>query len=317
MKFTAIALLSVLCLKSYAQEIIKTDITVDARADETGEVKRIQDRVRMGFTIDAGGVVEIVGLVATGPSFNNDWVSVASNNNSNAHQNLAFRNLYLRKVIGKTTLEGGALNSEPTVGAAGLGSAGWIDGIRVKTSTKVGDFKVIAGSLGDFSTPDAFQRSFNGNFLEIEMSKKVLDKLTLSGAYENLDGDNYGRADIKYDLTILGDQIIHLFADALMDVDKNAYNYEAGAEMDLLKTILHKYENRVELKVYVSHLDSDLGTRNSMISAYYTTGTRVTAQIGGKVTKNGNINWYVRGAFGQSNRVDVGVQMKIPTAKKR
>ncbi|GEM_PF-6596955 len=317
MKFAVIALLSLLSVHSYAQQIIKTDITVDGRGDQTGTTQRVQDRIRMGFTIDAAGVVEIVGLIGTGPSFSNDWVSVASNNNSNGTQNLAFRNLYLRKVMGNTTVEGGAMSPEATVGSAGLGAAGWVDGVRVKTSTKIGDFKVVAGSLGDFNTPDAFSRKFQGNFIEIEMSKKVFDNLTLTGAYENFNGDNYARGDVKYDLKIVGDRVIHLFADALVDVEKNAYNYEVGAEMDLLKTIVNKYDHRLDLKVYVSHLDAGMTDRSSMVSAFYTYGTRVTAQIGGKLDKAGNVNWYARAAIGQTNRYDVGIQIKIPTGSKK
>ena len=317
LKFAAFALLSVLSVHSYAQEIIKTDINVDSRADETNTIKRIQDRVKIGFTIDAAGLVEIVGLVATGPSFNNDWATVASNNNSNSQQTLAFRNLYLRKVFGDTVVEGGALSPEATVGAAGLGASGWMDGVRIKTTTKVGDFKVVAGSLGSFTTPNAFARKFQGNFVEIEMSMKVFDELTVQAAYEHLDDDNYARAGAKFDLKVLGDKVIHLFADALMAVEKNAYNYELGAEMDLLKTLTNKMEHRLDLKVYMSHLDEQLPNRNSMISAFYTSGTRATVQVGGKIDKAGNLNWFARGSFGETNRYDVGVQIKIPTSKKK
>lgn len=317
MKLAIIALLSILSVHSYAQEIIKTDIQIDGRYDQVGETQKAQDRIRLGFTIDAGGVVEILGLIATGPSFGNDWVTDTSSNNSNNQHGLAFRNLYLRKVLGKTTIEAGALNPEPVIGAAGLGSSGWMDGMRVTTSTKIADFKVVAGSLTDFNTPSAFGRKFIGNFLEIEMSKKVFDNLLIQAGYERLDSDNYAKLSAKYDLKIVGDRVIRIFGETLMDVEKQTYNYEIGAEMDLLKTLLNKYEHRLDLKVYVSHLDSELTTRGAMIPAFYTYGTRATVQVGGKLDKAGNVNWFARGSFGEQNRYDVGVQIKIPTKKKK
>lgn len=69
MKFAVAALLSLLSVHSFAQEIIKTDIQVDGRYDQVGQTKKAQDRIRLGFTIDAGGVVEILGLIATGLCF--------------------------------------------------------------------------------------------------------------------------------------------------------------------------------------------------------------------------------------------------------
>ncbi len=317
MKYAVAALLAIMSVHSFAQEVVKTDIIVDGRYDQVGTTRKAQDRIRLGFTIDAGGVVEIVGLLATGPSFGNDWVTDASTNNSNNNHAMAFRNLYLRKTMGKTTVEAGALSPEPVIGAAGLGSSGWVDGLRVTTNTKVADFKVVAGSLTDFSTPSAFGRKFIGNFIEIEMSKKVFDNLLVQAGYERLDADNYAKLSAKYDLKIIGDRTIRVFGEALMDVEKQAYNYEFGAEMDLLKTILNKYEHRLDLKVYLSHLDSDLTTRGAMIPAFYTYGTRATVQVGGKLDKAGNVNWFARGSFGQQNRYDVGVQIKIPTKKKK
>lgn len=173
-KFLAIALL--FSFNSFAQQLTDYNIVVDTRANTLTEtdVQKLQGRVKMGFVVDMYGVVEIVGLASSGQSFNNDWNTIQSSNNSNDHVNLAFRNLYLRKVMGNTTVEAGALNPEPGVGSAGLAPSGWVDGVRVKVNTKVGDFKVVAGSLGDFKQPDAFQRKFQGNFIEIAFYRKLL-----------------------------------------------------------------------------------------------------------------------------------------------
>lgn len=309
-----------LASSAFAQSLTDYNIVVDGRHDEitSTDVQRLQGRVRLGFVIDAAGIVEIVGLASTGNSFNNDWTTVSSNNNSNDHLNLTFRNLYLRKVIGNTTVEAGALSPEPTVGSAGLASSGWVDGLRVKVNTKVGDFKVVAGSLGDFKQPNSFERKFQGNFIEIEMDHKVFENLLTQTAVEHYNGDLYLRENLTLDLKILTDKVFKVFASALYDTERNAMNYEVGAEFDLLKNITNKYDHRLDFKVYYSNLDERIPDRNSMTSAYYTYGPRITTQIGGKIDKAGNINWYTRATFGAdgNNRFDVGIQVKIGKKKK-
>ena len=272
----------------------------------------------MGFTIDAAGVVEIVGLAATGPAFNNDWATLATNPNAQKDPlSLAFRNIYLRKVMGKVSVEAGAMSPEPVVGASGLGATGWMDGVRVKVNTSVGDFKVVAGSLGEFTTPNSFARKFNGNFMEIEMDRKIFEKLLTQSGVEVYEGVVYLKEGLKFDFKILGDKIIKTFADVLYDTQNHAYNYEIGAEFDVLKGIINKFDNYVTLKVYVSHLDENMRSRNSTVSAFYTYGTRTTIQLGGKIDNGGNLNWFARANLGKDNRYDVGLTYKIPLKKKK
>lgn len=308
-----------LSLESFAQQVTDYNISIDTRGNQLteGDVKRLQGRVRMGFVIDAFGVVEIVGLVASGQSFSNDWNTISSNNNSEDHLNLAFRNIYLRKVIGRTTIEAGALNNEPIVGAAGQTPSGWLDGIRVKVNTKIGELKVVAGSLGDFNQPDAFQRKFQGNFIEIEMDHKIFENLLSQTALEHFNGDTYIRENLKLDLKILGDRVFTLFAGALYDVERQAMNYELGAEFDLLKTITNKYDRRLDMRIYYSNLDSRIPDRKSATPSYFTYGPRVTVQIGGKIDKAGNINWYTRASLGQNgkSRYDAGIQIRLGKKK--
>lgn len=291
-----------------------SSINVDSRADNlpsTG-VKRIQERVRIGFTIDAAGIVEIVGLATTGSSFNNDWASVLTNGTPDKVE-LAFRNIYLRKTVGKFSVEAGALPPVNTVGAAGLAPSGWVDGIRVKANTKIGDFKVTAGSLGSFKEPNAFNRKFDANFIELEVDHTLFEKMFTQTALESFNGNMYVREDVKIDIKILGNKLFKLFADALYDFERNAMNYEIGTDFDLLKNIVDKFDNRLGLKIYYSNLSANIPGRSDQISAFYTYGPRLTAQLGGRIDKAGNINWYTRAATGKINRYDVGINIKIPS----
>ncbi len=308
----------ILSVSSFA-DIIVTDwkLTSDTRYDSIPEkgISRAQSRVKVGFTLDANGVVEIIGIADTGPSFNNDWVSVVTNNNTEDKFRPHLRNLYLRKVMGEVTVEGGAMNPEPTVGAAGLLPSGWMDGVRVKVNTKIGNIKVVAGSLGDFSNPNVFNRKFKGNFLEIEIDRKIFDRILSESAIEYYNGDGYVRQKLAYNVKFLGDRVIKLFAEALYDVERKGLTYEMGAEFDVLKTLANKYENRLELKVYYSNIDSSLPNRSQTITAHFTDGERVTAQIGGRLARTGSVSWFARASVGEIKRFDAGITVKFQKRK--
>jgi hypothetical protein len=307
------------CGQLFAQTVTGTDISVDGRYDNKNGNELGQARVKIGFVVDAFGVAEIVGLVGTGGAYNGEWITVAPGESATA-STLAFRNLYLRKVFGtktKVTLEAGALNGGTVVGAGGLVSSGWVDGIRVKVNTKIGDIKVVAGSLGDFKTSNSFDRKFDGNFLEIEISKKMFDQLTVQAAYENHNDEDFARAEAQYDLKILGDKVIKLFGKALYSFDQDVANYDVGVELDVLKTITSKFDKRLEMKVYRSYLSEELTDRSSsMVSLFYTYGPRTTFQLGGEIIK-GKLTWVARSSFGDNGtyRHDIGVGWKISTKK--
>lgn len=300
-----------------AQTLSGADVSVDGRYFDKNDTELGQVRVKIGFVIDAFGVAEIVGLAGTGSTYSSEWSNVAPSDKAVA-PTLAFRHLYLRKVFGtknKVTLEAGALNASSVVGAGGVPSSGWVDGLRVKVNTSLGDLKIVAGSLGDFKTANAFDRKFNGNFVEIEISKKLFDQLTVQAAYENHNDENFARTEAQYDLRILGDKIIKLVGKALYSFDQNAVNYDIGAEVDVLKTILNKFDKRLELKVYRSYLSDELVDRGSnMVTTFLTYGPRTTFQIGGEIIK-GKMTWAVRSSFADNGQhlhtVGVGWKMGL------
>lgn len=281
------------------------------------DTTRSQGRVRIGFTIDAGGIVEIVGIAATGTTFNSTWETYYNTNGTTDDAKIVFRNLYLRKVFGKYTVEAGALTPEPTVGDAGNAPVGWMDGIRIIAQTKVGKFKVVAGSLGSFKQPDMFKRDFQGNFLEIEMERKVFDNLISRTAIEHYNQNTYAREQLQLDVTVLGDKVIKLFANALLSVNSGKATWEVGAEFDVLKTILGKFEKRLEMKVYYSDINENLPGRSDTISSFHTFGPRTTVALGGNVTKDGRLSWSTRASYGKTTRYDVVLTYKIPFKVKR
>lgn len=276
------------------------------------DTQRGQGRVRIGFTIDAGGVVEIVGIAATGVSFNNNWETFTTNNGQTDNAAIVFRNLYLRKVFGPTQVEAGALTPEATVGDAGLAPTGWVDGVRVITKTKLGNIKVVAGSLGDFKQPNLFKRNFHGNFIEIELERKVFDRLITKTAAQYYNDELYLQEQMSLDVTVLGNKVFKLFANALYDVERSKTTWEVGAEFDLLKNLVGKFEKRLEMKIYYSDVSEDIPLRSDMISAFHTFGPRATVQVGGKINKSGSFTWSARAGWGKTDRYDVILTYKMP-----
>lgn len=320
-KATILIMAFFLASLGWSQELTKVEVMLDNRLDSLAGDNKDQGRIRIGFVIDMHGVVEIVGLLATGDSYKNEWFSILpSSINANPQSLLAFRNIYLRKVFGDRAqyeVAVGALDGEPVVGSAGLPPSGWVDGVKIKAATVLGNIKVVAGSLGDYKNPNAFRRDFKGNFLEVELSRKIFNELVLSSSYRNLDQEDSATLGVKYNLKILGDKVIKLFGKALYSFSEDYINYDLGLEIDILKTILNKFEKRLELKVYFSSI-SEKSLEAQRTPLFYAYGPRTTFQLSGDIIPE-KINWVVRSSFGENNvsRYDVGVQVKFGYKKKQ
>lgn len=297
------------------------DVQLGTRAthinEPTGIENRLQGRIRIGFVVDVAGIVEIVGLADSGNNFNSPWVNVYSDAPVVEQQKLlAFRNIYLRKMIGPATIKFGSFNPDPQVGSAGQTTSGYFDGLQVKVNTQVGAFKVIAGSLGNFNQSNLFERKFLGNFIEIEMSHTFFESLLTKTAIQNYNGNFYIQEKLQLDLKLVGDRVLKIFANALYDIERQAFNYEVGTEFDVLKMIFKKYENRVNLKLYFVNMNSNIPDRTQMIPSFHSHGPLVVSHISGNIDKNGLISWFIRGAAGpDSYRVDAGLQFRMPQLK--
>lgn len=281
-----------------------------AHMGQTNETKA-QERIRIGFVLDANGIVEIVGLMESG-NYNTPWATVVSDKPFKDQVPLAFKNIYLRKKIGPATISAGALPSDYEVGGAGTNTTGWTDGVEIKVNSEVGDFRVIAGSLGNYGTGNFFERKFSANFIEIEMSKKFFNALITKAAAQSYNNEVYVKGNLELDIKFLGDRVFKLFANALFDVERTAMNFEVGAEFDVLKTIIGKYEKRLELKTYFVNLDQNIPDRSKMIPLFVAYGPQGVIHLTGKIDKNGVLSWFIRGAAGAEARVDAGLVLKFP-----
>lgn len=279
--------------------------------------ERLQGRVRVGFTVDANGLFEIIGIAATGSNFDGAWGTITDTNQTKAGRQIVFRNLYLRKTFENVTVEAGAMNAEPTIGAGGLAPSGWMDGVRVSVDTNIGDFKVVAGSLGGFDEPNAFKRKFKGNFIEIEMDQTVFDRLLSETGIQHYNDDIYLRQNLSTELSVLGGRVLSLFAGALYDFKREALSYDVGVEVDVLESIFGMFKDRLQVRVYYSYVDEEMPLRSETLSSFHTYGPRVSVHLSGRIDRRGYFNWYYRASEGRTDRQDVGLTLRIPLQRQR
>lgn len=316
MKQILIGLLCLIAGNTYAQ-IKDFNVTLDSRYDRIDEgaeniQNRVQGRIRIGFVYDVNGYFQLIGLTDTGPSYGNDWDTLHDLNNPNSKPEMAlyFRNLYLQKVMGNTTLQAGSLGGLDSIGSAGVGSSGWVDGVSLNIKQGTSDMKVVVGSLYDSQNPSIFTRNRKLNFAEIEMSKQVFQNLLIKAGYEHFQ-DDFIKGKMKLDLDPLGKQVVSLVANLIYDVQEKAVNADLGASWDVLDTFTDGHKNYFKMDVYFSRLDPKMHFRNSLYSAYYQDGNSLVVKLSGKIDKKGKYNWYIRNSFGTKNRFDAGIAIKL------
>lgn len=284
------------------------------RIDNTDEnlQSRLQDRIRMGFTFDAFGKFELVGLAETGPAYGNAWGMIHDfNDETNTEQKLYFRRLYIEKSFKNTTIQAGSLEGIDSIGIANTPSSGWIDGISAKIKSGNADIKVVVGSLYDSNNPDVFSRKRKLNFAEIEISKKLFEELLVEAGYERFE-DDFLKGKMTLDLSKLGAPMVKLFANVLYDIQENVSNYDIGASIDVLEIFNSSYKNYLKLDVFVSHLDPGMNFRNSLYTAYFQDGTNLVVRLSGKIDKKGRFKWSLRNMYGKNgNRFDAGISIRL------
>jgi hypothetical protein len=291
------------------------EVRYDLIRGEEGIVQnRVQDRVRIGFTFDANGYFQLVGLLESGPGYGNDWTNIydfkADENKFNP--NLFFRRLYLKKMFGqKTEMRLGALEGIESTGAGGLASSGWVDGIQLMHNRGGFNYNIRVGSLSDVANPNVFSREHQLNFIEVEMSKKFLKKIMVKAGYEHFQ-DHFVRLGVDFDSKILAREVITFVGHVLYDVNNQGLNFDFGVKGDVLKAFNESFANYIKLDLLLSRTDTKLHFRNSLYSAYYQDATTVNIGFSGQFDKKGHYRWFVRDSLGlKESRLDVGLGLSF------
>lgn len=217
--------------------------------------------------IDAAGLFEVVGVVRTGKAYGsntNGIVDFAQPDGDEyvASTAMAVRNLYIQKAIKDHLVQIGALQPDNGLSAqTGLSANGWIDGGRVKINTEFGNIMVTGGQLSTNDLVDVTSRmeEFNFNYVEVTLSKQVLDNLGVQLGYENFAGENFVDGAVNYKLEIATDRVITAIAEAMVNVDTKAVTASAGLSADVWSLITGDTKGVVLSAAYVFRTDDATG----------------------------------------------------------
>lgn len=296
---------------------LDTDVGVRYDSQPGISKERMQQRIRMGFTLDYRGTIQLIGLVSTGNDFDSDWQTIYDLNSDDTRLNSPkpfFRQLYAQMKFKGGRVQLGAIPPiKNKTSATGLDKSGWIDGVRVERYFgREGVIEIVAGSIGDVENPNVFSRDRDLDFFEIEISEKLFERVFGEVKFEHFKGRNFLQGTMKYDLPILGNKLVSFAAEYIQDINQNSANsYSVGAETDLLRLLNNALEGRLEVGAKFVYVDKSMGERGRLNDSFYIFGQHFEFNLAGKLTKSGNLKWFSNYYLGQEKRFNLGIQLKF------
>jgi hypothetical protein len=328
LKYTFVILLIFYGLSVFAQTGVDSsqlgpgwDAQLGSRYDyqNHGTKNRVQDLVRMGFTVDIFGKFELVGVVGSGDSFSSQWQTFKDLKNPESTiqaPSIHFRQLYIQKTSKNALFQFGTIPTvSKVVSATGLSDYGWVDGARAERSFDRGIVGVVVGSINDINNPNAFTHKRSLNFFEVEVTREFFDHLSAELTFERFQDNNYIQGQLKYDLEKMGSKMVTFTTEYLRDLDTGGKAYTVSAEADLLHLLLNRYDGRLKVAVGFSYVDPKLGVRGQLNDEFVSYGNQAQIILRGDITNNGRLGWVSKNYIGEISRFNVGVTLKLGRKK--
>ncbi len=290
---------------------------------------RLQESVVFGFTITPAGIVDLVGMIQTGSGYGKRFQTAVDFNDHSKDQispTLYFKHLYLQKSFKTFGLPSvgqmGVLGSNQKIGTqtlvgptTAMGTNTWSEGARYSIQTKVGDFSVTGGSITDMSEPEIQKRKPTLNYVEIQVSRKIFDKLTVEASGGKYDGEIFFRGAAEYDVQTVAEHMIRLIQEGFYS--KNNFSYSTSASTDLGALFSKKLDGRINIDLRYSYVNPDAGARGLMMNDVLLKGHVLSAALYGKVDRTGRLNWFTAKDFLDVNRFQAGVNWKFKGGNKK
>jgi hypothetical protein len=315
--FLLLIILTALRFDISAQKIEKISMIWETRYDIIdfgAEQNRIQASLRIPFQIDIAGAFNINGLTSTGSSFQSRWETLKDlkKKEENRKFNLNLRQFYLEKKIDDFRVQFGALPAiKGSVSSTGLGSNGWMDGLRLDQKTGIGTFEVAAGSINEINNPNFFDRVFVANFFEFEFTGTFIPNSIIEFSYEKLLFVDYLRGEYRYDLIKGNKKHLEFAVEGLYNTQKESMSFGftvTTAPLAFFDEDLAKY---MDLKVYFNHTDNNIGLRGILTDDFYKFGNSVTIEAKGTITPRKAVGWFFESYISEIPRFLVGLRFDI------
>lgn len=315
--FLLLIILTALRFDISAQKIEKISMIWETRYDIIdfgAEQNRIQASLRIPFQIDIAGAFNINGLTSTGSSFQSRWETLKDlkKKEENRKFNLNLRQFYLEKKIDDFRVQFGALPAiKGSVSSTGLGSNGWMDGLRLDQKTGIGTFEVAGGSINEINNPNFFDRVFVANFFEFEFTGTFIPNSIIEFSYEKLLSIDYFRSEYRYDLIKGSKKHLEFAIEGLYNTQNESLSFGftvTTAPLAFIEEDLAKY---MDLKVYFNHTDSNIGLRGILTDDFYKFGNSVTIEAKGTITPQKAISWFLESYISEVPRFLAGLRLDI------
>ncbi len=213
-----------------SQEEVELSLDITSRLKNDNEQLKLQSFIRLKLQVTIEEGVELIGIGATGPSFNNKYLTLY-NSESGTPSDTEFYlpQLYLQYNSENFGIALGALEMRKDTEAiiTPLYSSGFIDGGRVSIGRDEADWKATAtlGSINDVTVaqPNFFQRSLDlGNYVETVFHLKPWEDAKLELGYEKINGENYYHGILSHEF----EQILNRSLKVILE---NIYNQESAS----------------------------------------------------------------------------------------
>lgn len=253
----------------------------DTRVRFKGDDEDVAQMFKMRFAYDLKeGQWVILGTVRTGESFNMAHDSVYDlNENDFSSPNVNMTHLYLRGydvALSGDVLEVGSVpTSQGIAEATALSPEGYIDGVRYKVRTALGDLQVVGGSLVNDADPNMFDRERELNYIEVRFNRHFLDvlaaeELEVQAGIQVQDDDVYFSQAVRATYQIYGGRILDLIQEGMV-MDNGEFKASVGVDFDLINLITGWDTNPIGLRVNLKHTyqSDEMGSLGSSMGDYW------------------------------------------------
>lgn len=254
----------------------------DTRVRFKGDEKDVAQMFKMRFAYDIkDGNWVILGTVRTGESFNSAHDSVYDLEESDFNApNVSMTHLYARGydvALSGDVLEFGSMPTKQGIAeTTALSPEGYIDGVRYKVRTALGDLQVVGGSLPeDGGDPNMFTRDRELNYFEVRFNRHFLDvlaaeELEVQAGVQVQGDDVYLQEAIKATYQIYGGRILDLIQEGLVQ-DNGEFKASVGVDFDLINMITGWDTNPIGLRVNLKHTyqSENMGALGSGLGDYW------------------------------------------------
>lgn len=253
----------------------------DTRVRFNGDEEDVGQMFKLRFAYDIGeGDWVILGTARTGESFNNAHDSVYDiEENDFSAPNVNLTHLYARGYdvgLEGSIIEVGSMPTQSGIAeATALSPEGYIDGVRYKVRTALGDVTVVGGSLPEGADPNIFTRERELNYFEVRFNRHFLDvlaaeELEIQAGVQVQGDDVYFQEAIRATYQVYGGRVLDLIQEGLV-MDNGEFKVSAGVDFDLINLITGWDTNPIGIRVNLKHTyqSDSMGALGSSMGDYW------------------------------------------------